>query len=215
MLIRRPENPLPGGSRGVTMMEVLVTLLIVTLGLLGAAGMQSRMQVAQLESYQRAQAIVLLQDMIDRINANRKNTANYTTSGLTPAYVGNSATAGTEVTFTWDCTTAPPTITRAQKDLCEWSQLLLGASETTGGGANKMGAMNGARGCIDLTAAASPREAQISVVWQGLTPTKVPAAALTCGSGQYGNEATRRVMVATVKIGCLQNLPSSTTCVTP
>ena len=203
MLMRRLENSLPGGSRGVTMMEVLVTLLIVTLGLLGAAGMQSRMQIAQIESYQRAQAIVLLQDMVDRVSANRKNTALYVTA----------ADLGTGRTDTTLNCAAPANF--AERDQCEWEQLLLGAAETTGGGANKMGAMNGARGCVALTVASAPREALISVVWQGLTPTKIPGAGLTCGSGQYGNEATRRVMAATVKIGCLQNDPGTGVCTTP
>ncbi len=214
MLIRRLKNSLPRGSRGVTMMEVLVTLLIVTLGLLGAAGMQSRMQVAQVESYQRAQAIVLLQDMTNRIAANGKNAASYATTGLSPTYVGNSATTGTEVTFSWNCASSPPTITQAQKDLCNWSDALFGASETSGG--SNIGAMIGARGCVALTTATMPREVLVSVVWQGFTPTQAPGTTLTCGSGLYGaNEATRRIMVATVKVGCLQNDPSTGNCVTP
>ena len=148
MLNRRLHRAPPAGSRGVTMMEVLVTLLIVTLGLLGAAGMQSRMQVAQVESYQRAQAIVLLQDMTDRIAANHKNAASY----VTAAPLGTASTL--------NCS-APAT--QAAKDLCAWNDSLLGASETTGG--NKIGAMIGARGCVELTAAAMPREALISIVW--------------------------------------------------
>lgn len=211
-MLNRPLLRSRTASRGVSMIEVLVTIMIVTVGLLGAAGMQSRLQIAEIESYQRAQAIVLLQDMVDRVSANRKDTASYVTSALTPAYIGNSATAGTEVTFAWDCTASPPTITQAQKDLCEWSKLVFGASETLGG--NKVGAMNGGRGCIELTAATMPREALVSVAWQGITPTKAPDAALTCASGQYGNELNRRVITARVKIGCLQNNPGGT-CVTP
>ena len=52
-------------------------------GLLGVAGLQSRMQVAEVEAYQRTQAIVLLQDMVDRINANRVNAASYATGSVT------------------------------------------------------------------------------------------------------------------------------------
>ena len=62
-------------AEGVTMLEVLVAIFILTLGLLGTAAMQSQMQATQVEAYQRAQAIVLLQDMVDRVNANRKNVA--------------------------------------------------------------------------------------------------------------------------------------------
>ena len=71
------------------MLEVLITIIIVSLGLLGLAGLQARVQVAELEAYQRTQAIVLLQEMVDRINANRRNSMNYVTA--TPAGTGNAA----------------------------------------------------------------------------------------------------------------------------
>jgi len=198
MLIRAGKRT-KGASltRGVSMIEVLVALLILTIGLLGVAGIQTQMQSTQLEAYQRSQAIVLMQDMIDRINANRKNAASYVTA----------SPVGTATTL--DCS-APATM--AAKDLCAWSDLLLGAAETTGG--NKVGAMIGARGCVTLPVATMPRQAIVSVVWQGLTPTLAPAAT-TCGQNQYGNEATRRAMVASITIGCLQNDPTTGICVTP
>src|SRR5512132_1216789 len=56
---------------GFSLLEVLIAIMIVMVGLLGLAGMQARAQVAEFESYQRAQALVLLYDMMDRINNNR------------------------------------------------------------------------------------------------------------------------------------------------
>ena len=53
------------------MIEVLVSLLIIVLGLLGLAGLQVRIQQSEFESYQRAQALVLLQDMVERIHQQR------------------------------------------------------------------------------------------------------------------------------------------------
>src|SRR5205814_2345916 len=73
MRMRQPQS-------GATMMEVLVSILIVVIGLLGLAGLQSRINLSEMESFQRAQALVLLQDMVDRINANRKNAALYVTT---------------------------------------------------------------------------------------------------------------------------------------
>ena len=60
LLMRAPH-------RGFSMIEVLVALLIIVLELLGLAGLQVRMQQAEFESYQRAQAVILLQDMVERI----------------------------------------------------------------------------------------------------------------------------------------------------
>ncbi|OGA65140.1 MAG: type IV pilus modification protein PilV [Betaproteobacteria bacterium RIFCSPLOWO2_12_FULL_65_14] len=196
-MLRRNLQP-ARSCRGATMIEVLVTFLIVTLGLLGAAGMQSRLQIAELESYQRAQAIILLQDMVDRINANRRNVASYVTAD--PVGTGNTSLA---------CS-APATT--AARDLCEWHQALQGSTETSSG--NPVGAMIGARGCVELAVAAMPREAVVAVVWQGVTPTVAPAST-TCGSTAFTQANARRAMIARVKIGCLQNDPTTGVCVTP
>ena len=40
-------------QRGSTMLEVLVTIAILAVGLLGLAGLQSRLQVSEMESYQQ------------------------------------------------------------------------------------------------------------------------------------------------------------------
>jgi len=185
---------------GFTMLEVLVTILILAFGLLGVAGLQARTQLAEMEAYQRAQAIVLLQDMVDRINANRKNAALYVTAS--PRGTGNPVE---------DCIGAG--YTGHQRDLCEWSNALLGAAEKTSGGTS-VGAMIGARGCITNPVTTMPREFVVSVVWQGITPTVAPLST-TCGQGLYGNEQTRRAIILRVKIGCLQNDPSTGLCVTP
>ena len=67
-------------ERGVTMMEVLITIVISAFGLLGVAALQARMQVSEMEASQRAQATVLLRHITDRINANRKNAMSYVTA---------------------------------------------------------------------------------------------------------------------------------------
>ena len=191
---KRPATP----ARGVTMIEVLVTIVILTFGLLGVVALQARMQVAQSESYHRSQAILLMQDMVDRVNANRSNALNYVTAA--PLGTGNSIQ---------DCTA----LTGAALDLCEWNNALLGAAESTAGG-QSAGAMIGARGCITNLVATMPREFLVAVTWQGLVPTVAPAST-ACGQGQYGNDQMRRALVARVTIACLQNDPTTGLCVTP
>ena len=177
------------------MLEVLITIVIVALGLLGIAGLQSRMQLAELEAYQRTQAIVILQEMVDRINANRKNAASYVTGS--PRGTGNAVA---------DCSS----LTGANFDLCQWNTALLGAAETDPGSTN-IGAMIGACGCITNPVATMPREVVVAVVWQGITPTAAPTTT-NCGSGSYGNDATRRAMVTRIMIGCLQNAAGGQCC---
>lgn len=176
------------GQLGVTLLEVLITIVILAFGLLGLAGLQARMQVAEVESYQRAQAVVLLQDMVDRINANRQNATSY--DGIS---VGTGNT-----TITGACSGSGKTL-----DECEWHYALLGASEKTSGSQN-IGAMIDARGCVTNTVTTPPREFLVSVVWQGMTATTTPPAANTCGLTPTN---TMRAIVARVQIGCLQNYP--------
>lgn len=196
MLINR-NAPAVRRVQGVTMLEVLVAIFILTIGLLGTASMQSQMQAAQVEAYQRAQAIVLLQDMVDRLSANRKNAPNY----VTLADLGTAAQ---------NCGLAA---TVAAKDQCEWNNALFGAAELKG--TETLGAMTGARGCITMPVATMPRELIVSVAWQGLRATVVPGAT-DCGKDEYGaDDRARRAMTARVVIGCLQNDPTTGICVTP
>ncbi|WP_271410710.1 type IV pilus modification protein PilV [Pseudomonas sp. Q1-7] len=55
---------------GITMIEVLVTLLIFTVGLLGLAGLQLKALQGTNDSVQRAHATWLLQDFADRVYSN-------------------------------------------------------------------------------------------------------------------------------------------------
>ena len=66
------RNPVPmSAQRGVSMIEVLITLFVLVVGLLGVAAMSLASQRASMESFQRHQALMLLDDMVARINANR------------------------------------------------------------------------------------------------------------------------------------------------
>jgi type IV pilus assembly protein PilV len=59
------------GVTGFSMMEVLVALLVLSVGLLGMAALQVVSLKANHGAYQRSQATFLAYDMIDRMRANR------------------------------------------------------------------------------------------------------------------------------------------------
>ena len=176
-----------GPNKGFSLIEVLVTILILMIGLLGLAGLQVRALTSQMESYQRSQALILLKDMADRIEENRINAANYVTTTPLGTDFGTCAASGVG----------------SAGDLCEWHNALLGAAEVDSSG-NKVGAMIGARGCIYQTAAAAsgvPGEFLVAVAWQGLNNTAAPA--VDCGINEYGNEALRRVVTLPISIANL------------
>jgi type IV pilus assembly protein PilV len=62
-------------QRGASLIEVLVALLIFTVGLLGLAAMQLSSLQSTADSGQRSQSVWLMQDFIERMRANPDGTA--------------------------------------------------------------------------------------------------------------------------------------------
>jgi type IV pilus assembly protein PilV len=179
-------------QRGTSLIEVLVTLVILAFGLLGLAGLQSRLQVSEMEAYQRTQALILLEDMASRISINRSNAATYVTGTATPLGVSTST-----------CPTTTSTV--QQVDAGQWCEALKGAAETSGG--SKVGAMLGGRGCVESLGSG---EYLVTVAWQGLTPISAPPASVACGKDSYDgatgsctSDLCRRTVTTIVRIATL------------
>lgn len=165
-------------SHGFALLEVLITIVILALGLLGLAGLQNRLLVHEIESYQRTQALMIQQDMVNRLmSTSRQMAVDY--AGIVAGGAGAAP----------DCTGQ----TEAARDACEWDRLLRGASESMDG--TNIGAIRGAVGCVaDL----GGDQYRVSVAWQGLNPTLAPAVA--CGAGQFGaDDRLRRVITEVVR----------------
>lgn len=151
---------------GFTLIEVLVTIVILAFGLLGMASLESKMQLTEMASYQRGQAVGLLADMTQRISVNGPNAASYVAYG----------TLGTGDTQPTTCAGSG-----AALDACEWSNALKGAGEQNSGGSN-VGAMVDAQGCVTQVQAEDtssgvclPGIYRVTVTWQGNASTVTPA----------------------------------------
>jgi len=182
-------------QRGALLIEVLVAILICAFGLLGFAGMQARATSSEFEGFQRSQALVLMEDMVSRMNANRAHAAEYVTAGLIGAPI--SETDPLE-----DC----GGLAAAALDLCEWGNLIRGSAERRGGAS--IGSMLSARGCITRPATSSDRYT-VSIAWQGILPTA--GATSPCGSGDalFPDETLRRAVSSTVCIALLRDAASA------
>lgn len=66
-----------GYSQGLTLVEVLVTLVIISVGLLGVAALQLTTVRNNYDSFVRSQAAMLAGDMLDRMRANRDKAKEY------------------------------------------------------------------------------------------------------------------------------------------
>jgi type IV pilus assembly protein PilV len=200
-------------EEGFTMIEILVAMLVLTIGLLGLVAIQAVSQRAELESYQRAQAMVLMSDIVDRINTNRKAATCYAITTNTAAgtpYVGTTG-AGVYSTGSYSCpslATNPNAVARALLDLQLIEEMLLGASEALGGAS--VGAMTGARACIGFDSAGQAYT--VAVAWQGFSKTFSPATwptatnpalARNCALNLYGDDTQRRVIWTTLMVAAL------------
>jgi type IV pilus assembly protein PilV len=184
---------------GFAMIEVMVALVILLFGLLGLAGVSSRANMAEMESYQRVQALMLLQDMADRLNANRKVAACYSNSA-TGVQVGTGSSTLPSCAIGTALQQA-----QAVADLSAWDGMLKGQAEQVAGA--RRGAMIGAVGCV-LQSDAATNVYMVAVAWQGLQPTAAPrladgATAFPCGNGAFGDERLHRVVTTKVRIGAL------------
>ena len=185
-------------QRGFTMLEVLVALLILLIGLLGLAGLLVTTQQGEVEAYQRKQATVLLQDMIDRITANPR-AAGSTCYVFTTDTANGSPALGTGFGGSFSCSGASLSQNaRGLADLQAWHNALLGTSELKG--TANVGAIIDARGCVSSTVS---EFYTVSVAWKGLQPAVAPPAAYTCGKNQYTDERLRRVISVTFRIANL------------
>lgn len=92
MLNRRSHHQYPkrAYSTGATLIEILVALLILSLGLLGMAAMQIRALKGNHSSMQRSQAVMMSYYILDamRVDKNSAKSLNYNTGSLSGNTIG-------------------------------------------------------------------------------------------------------------------------------
>ena len=133
-------------SGGFTLIEILVSLLIQTIGIISFALLQVESLRATHNAMQRTKAIHFSNDMMERISANTLAVSEYgTLTGTSPASC--SASLATPI----DCTA----VQIANYDIWQWNQAL--ANDTSG-------IVNGT-GAITVTNASSPYNVDITISW--------------------------------------------------
>lgn len=115
----RPQRAFGASSRhcGFTLLEVLVTLFVIAIALLGTAGMQTYAIKANQGGQSRSQAVVLGTDLLERVEANNL-------AAKAGAYVATSM----PTSFTVDCSVSSCTPTDlATFDLAQFNTKLQSA----------------------------------------------------------------------------------------
>lgn len=160
---------------GVALIEILISLLILSVGVIGLSNVQINAKRVAQEALQRTKAASLASDMLERIRANPKGFAVYN-----GAEVGRSS-ASTEPADCRLVACAPVDV--AARDLWEWEQALDGADETrmADDQTRQVGGLYLPYGCVVADFGGQAGRVQVTIAWEGFRDLGYTGAN-TCGA---------------------------------
>ncbi len=174
----------PRKQKGMTFIEVLVALVIMVTGILGAVAMQATAKKGSFDAMQRSLASGLAQDIVEKMRGNN--------SATLALYAVNSPYGTGKITSSPTCNSPASLCTPAQMvthDLYGWEQSLMGARATYG--TNKVGGLVGAVGCLSVNGNA----VTVIITWQGRSEL---VNGSTEGCGDTSNQQRQLVVEAFV-----------------
>jgi type IV pilus assembly protein PilV len=178
-------------QRGFSMIEIMVSTLVISVSVLGMTGMQITAKRAGLEAIQRTSATSLATDMIERMRSNPEALASYVSTGLGGGTITVEPTPDCSYDSTNTCTVAQ----LAAHDLWEWEQAIDGATETrlVEGEPVAVGGLFDPTACVSVNGGA----VTVSMAWEGYQSLSDPTFD-TCGSGlgKYGTDDAKRQVVS-------------------
>lgn len=160
---------------GFNLVEILVSLLLASIGVVGFLTLFLQMNTSELETQQREEASRIANLIVGQMRANRYALGCYQTDVfLAPTgYVG---VGYDPATTPYNCAGFGDNSTRAQAeaDIVLWHSTLVGSLVTIDDGAGNdinVGGIQNARGCIGVdTDPNYPDRYIVEVAWQSLTP---------------------------------------------
>lgn len=187
MIKRNPQN-------GFSLIELLVAVVVFSVGLLAVAGLQTVSKRANFEGLQRTVASQVANGLLEDIRSNGNGVAVYLASPDLGGGVAGAEPAPNCSTVGVECNAAQ----KAAHDLWFWENFLDGNQEIGAQGAT--GGVLSPTICINGPLGGGAGMYVVSVAWQG-TVALISTIANACGagSGKYGSgdEFRRIVQVPT------------------
>lgn len=159
-----PQSPIPRRHCGMSLIEVLISLVILSLGVLAVVALQLVSKRSNADAGQRSIAAQMAYDILERMRANS------TQAGLA-AYVAQSPLAPDKtITLPKDCGTASANCTDTEialYDLKTWHDVLKGTAEQTADGPT--GGLASPTACIafaPVAAGNSDGVYTVTIVWR-------------------------------------------------
>ncbi|MDO6679823.1 type IV pilus modification protein PilV [Shewanella sp. 4_MG-2023] len=172
---------MPVKRNGFSLIEVMVSLVILTVGLIGIFNLHIVSKRGSFEAFQQTQASYYVNDIINRMRLNRAELVNYegTYSGLTAApdkscdvIVGGNSTCSLIETRSWD--------------LYQWERLFQGDYEQLSG--TSIGGLDSATACIDINVS----DVTVVMTWKGIRGTSDGASDGSSFAKNCGTTSDRR-----------------------
>jgi type IV pilus assembly protein PilV len=168
-------------QRGFSLLELLVALVVFSIGLLAVAGLQTVSKQANYEGLQRTTASQIANGLLEDIRMNGDAISTYRMADP----IGGGSRGGEPAPNCRAGATCNAT-QKALHDLWFWEQILDGNLETNAGAGT--GGLMLPTLCVDGPVVGGPGIYQVTITWRGTT-SLVNAVNNPCGvaSGNYGN----------------------------
>ncbi len=153
-------------SHGFTLMEVLIALVVISIGLFGIAGMQLQSLKTSHDAYLRSQATYLAYDLIDKMRANR-------TAAIAGAYDTDFSFAPSGGSNCYSNSCSVNNLAQFERDL--WKCELGGYSGTVCNALNITPALTQGEGSVDVNS----NQVTVNIRWEdSVSRTEENAATL-------------------------------------
>ena len=177
-------------QRGLSLLELLVSLVVFSIGLLGIAGLQMVSKQASYEGLQRTLASQVAYGLLEDMRTNGSGISVYVAAND----LGGGTLAGLPVSQCRDPDTPCSPAQKAVHDLWYWERMVDGAAEL--GIEGQTGGILFPTVCVDGPAGGVAGVYSVSVAWRGGVELADPETSQCgAGTGNYGDgDRFRRVI---------------------
>jgi type IV pilus assembly protein PilV len=175
-------------GNGFSLIEVMVSLVILVIGLIGIFNLHIVAKQGSFESFQQTQASYYANDIVNRMRMNRPELVNYAGT-----YTGASAAPSKACDVAIGGNSICSRIETRLWDLYQWQQLFLGDNEKVAG--DRVGGLDSATACIDV----SGMNVTVVMTWRGISVSSdglsdASSFAKSCGTS---NDRRRALIINT------------------
>lgn len=154
---------------GFSLIEVMVSLVILVIGLIGIFNLHIVSKQGSFESFQQTQASYLASDILNRMRLNSSQLAQYASGS---PYSGNPSTVSQSCEGGTLCSPAQ----MALWDIFEWQSSFTGASEVINN--NNVGGLDSATGCIAING----NVVTVTMSWKAIRSSSDAGDVNACGT---------------------------------